>query len=200
VLLSALLYAEIVPCLGTQVIPAFASMMVGAFIAASPVDVRSSTNCPATEAIVEQLLPLLPATVGAAEGQDLAEIEVGAVQAGGAMELHLRLVRPDASLVGDRRLLMQGTCQDMAEAVATVIAAWETRPLPGAIPEEGPAFTRRETTPSRKLRHPSRLPAHPALADRCWCWCGCRAGGWDRGDGRCRPSGWAGNFPLATAS
>jgi hypothetical protein len=114
-------------------------MMVGVVISASPVDVRSSTNCPATEAIVEQLLPLLPTTAGLAEGQDLAEIKVGAVQAGGAMELHLRLVRPDGSEVGDRSLLMQGTCQDMAEAVAAVIAAWETKPLSGPVQDDVPA-------------------------------------------------------------
>ena len=51
------------------------------------------------------------------------------------MELRLLLVRPDDSVVGDRRLLMQGTCQDMAEAVATVIAAWETKPLSAAAPD-----------------------------------------------------------------
>jgi len=128
------------------VIPALASMMVATVLAASSVDVRSATNCPSTEAIVDQLLPLLPAAAGGAEGQDVAEIEVGAVETGGAMELHLRLVRPDASVVGDRRLLMQGTCQDMAEAVATVFAAWETQPLPGAIPDEMPASTVRKTT------------------------------------------------------
>jgi hypothetical protein len=121
------------------VILALAPMMIGVVMAASPVDVRSSTNCPSTEAIVEQLLPLLPATAGLAEGQDLAEIKVGAVQARGAMELHLRLVRPDGSEVGDRNLVMRGACQDMAEAVAMVIAAWETKPLSGAVPDDVPA-------------------------------------------------------------
>jgi hypothetical protein len=107
--------------------------MVALVFASSPVDVRSATNCPATEDVVRRLTPLLPtAPAEPAEGQDVARIEVGDVQAGGAMELHLRLVRADSTEIGDRRLLMQGTCQDMAEAVATVIAAWETKPLPGA--------------------------------------------------------------------
>lgn len=120
-------------------------MMVGAVIAASPVDVRSSTNCPSTEDVVERLLPLLPAAAGVAEGPDVADIQVGAVQAGGALELHLRLVRPDASVVGDRRLLMQGACQDLAEAVAMVIAAWETKPLPGVVSDDVPVPTVRVT-------------------------------------------------------
>jgi hypothetical protein len=133
-------------------------MMVATVLAASSVDVRSATNCPSTEAIVEQLLPLLPAAAGGAEGQDVAEIEVGAVETGGAVELHLRLVRPDASAVGDRRLLMQGTCQDMAEAIATVIAAWETQPLPGAIPDEMPASTARKIT---QRSQPASTPSRP---------------------------------------
>jgi hypothetical protein len=123
------------------VISPLASLMAATIVAVSPVDVRSATNCPSTEDVVARLLPLLPAAAGPAEGQDVAQIEVGAVQAGGAMELHLLLLRPDASVVGDRRLLMQGTCQDMAEAVATVIAAWETKPLPGAAPDEVPVPT-----------------------------------------------------------
>lgn len=140
-------------------IPVLATMMVATVLAASSVDVRSATNCPSTEAIVEQMLPLLPVAADAAEGQDVAEIEVGAIQTGGAMELHLRLVRPDASVVGDRRLLMQGTCQDMAEAIAMVLAAWETKPLPGAIPDEMPASTVRETTPASQVQRSQ--PASP---------------------------------------
>lgn len=115
---------------------AFTSMMFAMVLATSPVEVRSATNCPSTEDVTERLLPLLPAAAaGAADGQDVAQIEVGDVQAGGAMELHLRLVRADASVVGDRRLLMQGSCQDLGETVAAVIAAWETKPLSGAVPE-----------------------------------------------------------------
>jgi hypothetical protein len=126
-------------------------MMVAMVISASPVDVRSATNCPSTEDIVERLLPLLPAAAGVAEGPDVADIQVGAVQTGGAMELHLRLVRPDASVVGDRRLLMHGTCQDMAEAVATVLAAWETKPLTSAVPEAGLTPTVKETAAASQV-------------------------------------------------
>jgi hypothetical protein len=112
--------------------------MVAMVFAASPVDVRSTTNCPSTEDVVERLLPLLPAAPGPVEGQDVAEVQVDEVQANGAMELHLRLARSDGSVIGDRRLLMHGTCQDVAEVVATVIAAWKTQPLPSDAPDVAP--------------------------------------------------------------
>jgi len=117
-----------------------ATALVATVFAASPVDVRSATNCPSAEAIVERLLPLLPVAVaGPSEGQHVAQVEVGELEAAGAMILHLRLLRHDGSVTGDRRLRMQGTCEDMSEAVATVIATWETQPLPGAVPDATPA-------------------------------------------------------------
>ena len=139
-----------------------ASIVVALVFAASSVDVRSATNCPATEDVAERLIPLLPAAAaGSAEGQDVARIEVGEVQAGGATELHLRLVRADSSEIGDRRLLMQGTCQDMAEAVATVIAAWETKPLPEAAAEVAAVPAAKEA--AAPLRAQASKPAPHAL-------------------------------------
>jgi hypothetical protein len=136
-----------------------ASMTVALVLAASPVNVRSATNCPSTEDIVERLLPLLPAAAsGSAEEQDVAQVDVGEVQAGGAMELHLLLVRADASVVGARRLLMQGTCQDMAEAVATVIAAWETKPLPGAVPDVASAPAVKQAAAPLQVRATGAAP------------------------------------------
>src|ERR1017187_9821028 len=144
-------------------------MMVALVFAASPVDVRSATNCPATEDVVERLIPLLPtAATGLADGQDVAQIEVGEVQAGGVMELHLRLVRADSSEIGDRRLLMQGTCQDMAEAVATVIAAWETKPLPEAAAAGRPgAPCQRGPRPPAGAAFQACSASAPAVASSC---------------------------------
>ena len=98
------------------------------------------------------------------------------------MELHLLLVRADAGVVGDRRLLMQGTCQDMAEAVATVIAAWETQPLPRGSEREGALGMSASQPPSRSALpvdsdrsgvgggnlncHRPRLAAHRAVTDK----------------------------------
>jgi hypothetical protein len=46
---------------------------------------------------------------------------------------------------------MQGTCQDMAEAVSTVIAAWETKPLPESAAEVAatPAVKEAASPPTR---------------------------------------------------
>ena len=135
---SVPLYPRRAPCLGEQVVLAFSSMLLAAVLATGSVDVRSATNCPSSEDVAARLLQLLPpASVGPPEGQDVAWISVVDVNQGGATALSLRLVKADASVTGARRLVMQGTCQDMAEAVATVIAAWETRPLPGAAPVDG---------------------------------------------------------------
>jgi hypothetical protein len=132
--------------------------MVAMVFAASPVDVRSTTNCPSTEAVVERLLPLLPAAPGPVEGQDVAEVQVDEVQANGAMELHLRLARADGSEIGDRRLLMHGTCQDVAEVVATVIAAWKTQPLPGDAPDVAPVPAFKEGDVLSQVRSSQRRP------------------------------------------
>ncbi len=122
-------------------------------IAASPVDVRSATNCPSPKDVAARLRPLLPDEAGPADGRDVAHVEAGVVQAGGAKELHLVLVRADTSVIGDRRLLMRGTCQDMADTVATVIAAWETKPMPEVVVDLASAPVVKVTTP------PSQVPA-----------------------------------------
>jgi hypothetical protein len=144
-------------CLGKRVISALAWLMAVTIITASPVDVRSATNCPSPEDVAARLRPLLPDEAGQADGPDVAHIEVGVVQAGGAKQLHLLLVRADASVVGDRRLLMRGTCQDMADTVATVIAAWETRPMPEVVADVASAPV------VKVIRAPSQVPA-PRLA------------------------------------
>ena len=137
-------------------------MMAVAAFAVSPIDVRSSANCPSTEAIVERLLPLLPTTVASArDGRDTAQIEVGAVHKDGAIELHLLLVRGDASVVGERRLSMRGTCQDLAEAVATVLAAWETQPLPATAPDLAPVPAVRGTAVPAQAQGSEPAPSRP---------------------------------------
>ena len=149
-------------CLGSPVISALTFVLVATVIAATSVDVRSATNCPSTEEVAERLMPLLPvATAGATEGRDVAHLEVAEVRSGGTMELRLLLVRADGSAVGDRRLLMQGTCQDMAETVATVIAAWETNPLSGASPDAPPAVVEVPGPLHGQASQPASQPRQP---------------------------------------
>lgn len=88
------------------------------------VEVRSSTDCPSAAAISARLAPLLPDDRGAG---DVAWVESVSPR-GGELVLRLRLVRADASVAADKRLVLQGGCEDVADMVATVLATWETAP------------------------------------------------------------------------
>ncbi|HEY5285008.1 MAG TPA: hypothetical protein VIM14_19605, partial [Polyangia bacterium] len=89
------------------------------------IDVRSATSCPSSEAILAKLAPLLS---GDAESEDVAWVDGATPGPDGRLALHLRLVRSDASIVADRRLVVQGGCDEVADTIATVLAAWETPP------------------------------------------------------------------------
>ena len=97
------------------------------------VEVKSSGTCPSSDAVSAKLRLLLSA--GAGE-PDVASVEIAAQRPDGITELRLRLQRPDASVIGDRRLTLQGGCDEMAETVAAVLAAWETPPLPSVTATE----------------------------------------------------------------
>jgi len=101
------------------------SMIVAMISWAHGIDVRSATSCPSSESILAKLAPLLPS---GAETEDVAWVDGATTGPDGMMALHLRLVRSDASVVADRRLAVQGECDEMADTIATVLAAWETPP------------------------------------------------------------------------
>lgn len=101
------------------------SMIVAMLLWGHGIDVRSATNCPSSEAIVAKLSPLLP---GEAEAENVAWVEVATTGFDEGMTVRLRLVRSDSSVIADRRLLVQGGCDEMADTIATVLAAWETPP------------------------------------------------------------------------
>jgi hypothetical protein len=103
------------------------SMIVAMLFGANGIDVRSATSCPSSEAILAKLAPLLP---GGGEAGDVAWAEDVTPGRDGTVELRLRLVRSDASVVADRRLALQGGCDEMADTIATVLAAWEAPPVP----------------------------------------------------------------------
>jgi hypothetical protein len=108
------------------------SMMVAMLLSAHGVEVRSATGCPSSEAIAAKLAPLLSGGAGA---EDVAWVEGATPEPDGRMALRLRLVRSDASVITDRRLAVQGGCDEMADTIATVLAAWETPP--GTQPAAG---------------------------------------------------------------
>jgi hypothetical protein len=95
-------------------------------VGANFVEVRSATGCPSAEAIAAQLHPMLPSGWLPGPTGDLASVEVVESRAEGVVGLRLHLLRPDGSVGGDRRLVLQGGCEERADAIATIIAAWET--------------------------------------------------------------------------
>jgi len=105
------------PLLSTAV----AMMFVG-----QAIEVRSTTDCPSAAAISAKVAPLLPDHRGAG---DVAWVESVSPITEQALVLRLRLIRADASVAADRRLVLQGGCDDLADTVATVLATWETAPV-----------------------------------------------------------------------
>jgi hypothetical protein len=106
------------------------SITVATLMLASGVEVHSTSECPSREAIVAKLGLL----ASSGEQNDVAWVDVVAKQPDGTTSLRLRLLRPDASLVGDRQLVVRGGCDEMADTVATVLAAWRAPPLPATAP------------------------------------------------------------------
>lgn len=125
----ALLYPTENPCLGNRVLAAALSLNLATLIAASAsVDVRTTAQCPSAQGISERLAPLLPAAAGAAGSRDVALVDVIEGTPDGNTDVLIRLLRPDTSEVGNRRVTLGGSCDDKAEAVAAIVAAWETDP------------------------------------------------------------------------
>lgn len=103
------------------------SIMVATLVAGSGIDLHSSTHCPSSDAIRASLQPLLP-ELGTG---DAAWVDVATPEPSGESRLRVRLLRPDGSVVADRHLAVQGTCDEMADTIATVLATWE---IPQAEP------------------------------------------------------------------
>lgn len=105
-------------------------LLLPTLFAASTVDVRSATDCPSSADVIERLRPLLSPAAEADEAPHVARIEAGEAGAEQAADLRLRLLRPDGYVIGDRRVPAQATCEETADAVAAIIAAWETTSPP----------------------------------------------------------------------
>lgn len=113
------------------------------------VEVRSSTDCPSAQDVTDRLLPLLPPFTGPAQARDVAQVQVVQVRSDRTRDLSIRLLRPDASEIGDRRVTLQGTCVEMAETVATILATWKTDTRPeGPDVEKLMAIVEGETPPA----------------------------------------------------
>jgi hypothetical protein len=98
------------------------------------VQVQGSALCPSRADVVRQLERLIPATPQHVEPDRASlEPEPGAVR--------ITLTRADGTMVGQKRLQLNASCAEVAEAVAVVIAIWE-RPLrPGLVPPLDPSLS-----------------------------------------------------------
>lgn len=129
-------------------------------VGASFVEVRSNTNCPSAEEVTARLGPMLPEGWRPGPLGDVATVDFVEGRPDAVAMLRLRLFRADGSVGGDRRLLLQGGCDEMADAVATVIAAWETDFVSAPSPVEGPAPA---AAPAPEPSAAAPEPAVPAL-------------------------------------
>jgi hypothetical protein len=103
--------------------------MAALIVVSNSVDIRSAPDCPSADQIVSQLRPLLPSGPSPGLARDMAFLDVAESRPDGAVGFDLRLLRPDGTMVGHRRLVLQAGCEEMADAVAGIIAAWETELL-----------------------------------------------------------------------
>jgi hypothetical protein len=123
------------------------------------VEVEGASTCPTPDAITRHLDRLLLRSADAGEADRLS-VE----PASGAIRIELR--RHDGTIVGEKYLELLGSCDELAEAVAIVVAIWE-RPLrPGSVPplevriqsaaDQGQAM-RREDGPDSHARSTDRV-------------------------------------------
>jgi hypothetical protein len=134
-------------------------------LAASAVEVQSTTDCPSSAEVSERLRPLLPPAREAAEAAHLAQIDVGEAPADQVADLRLRLLRADGHVIGDRRVPAQATCQETADAVAAIIAAWETTSPPAlAIKESATGNVVTAATPAPVVTPPLPFQLHAGAA------------------------------------
>jgi hypothetical protein len=114
--------------LDDRVLGVLPALLLATILATGMVEIRSTTNCPSSAEVTERLRPLLPRGPATGSLGHRATLDVVQVGPDGTVEMRLRMLRADASVIGDRPLFLRGGCQDMAEAIAAVIAAWESEP------------------------------------------------------------------------
>lgn len=118
--------------------------LLGAILLAGPPVTVEAGACPSAQEIERALGPLLP-SLPAGVASDRARV----VQRGTG--LHLELQSPDGAAIADRDLEPTGSCAELAQIVAVVIAAWES--------DVHPAFA---GAPSEIAPNPASEVAAPA--------------------------------------
>ena len=95
-----------------------AALSAALVLAAAPVRVESE-SCPSGAEVEQALVSMLPPVPDATRPDVARVIERG-------KGLQIELVNPDAAVIAERALDMDGSCADLAAAVAVVIATWES--------------------------------------------------------------------------
>jgi hypothetical protein len=157
---------------------AFGSFVTAAVLAGPVVVIESALDCPAAGQVSEELERIVPNAAGTPP-QDRALLS----SEDGVLLVHLRA--PDGTLLGERRIVAEGSCNERARAVAVILGTWLTDihpeyrsalPLPAPAPEQptqAPAANPPAAAPSPQRPPPLQRPAplQPAplparLADR----------------------------------
>ena len=113
-------------------------------------DVQGTLTCPNPGEVSQQLARLLPET-------KKTEQAPHAYLSAGEGFVTIELLGAEGGLLADRRLDRSGSCTEMAEAVAVILAAWQARfsptvsptvieppaPVPAAVVEPAPEISKR---------------------------------------------------------
>lgn len=138
-------------------------MIAVLIVGSNSVDIHTASDCPSAHQIASQLRPLLPSEPSPGRARDLGFVDLVESWPDGTVGLHLRLLRPDGTVLGDRQLVLQAGCEEMAEAVASVIAAWETDFQPAPAVERTTSASSTSERPQTRLRLELGLSAGAAF-------------------------------------
>jgi hypothetical protein len=83
-------------------------------------NVQGDLTCPSPAEVSQNLARLVP-------GREAGPAEARAYLSTGEGFINIELLGPDGGLVADRRLDRAGSCAEMAEAVAVILAAWQAK-------------------------------------------------------------------------
>ena len=132
----------------------FVPTLVGALVlAALPVHVESQ-GCPSADEVEQSLAAMLP-PAGGSERPDLAHI----FRREG--RLHIELTSPDAAIIAERVIDRDGSCSELAELAAVIIASWKSETNAGfAVPAPEPVAGVSRPVPAPIAPKRSATPAY----------------------------------------
>jgi hypothetical protein len=114
-------------------------------------DIQGTLTCPTPGEVSQHLTRLVPERAGAEQAPH-------AYLSSGESFVSIELLAPDGNLLAERRLDRSGSCAEMAEAVAVILAAWQARFSPTVAPTviepPAPAPTPRSPSPEAAPKRP----------------------------------------------